>query len=155
MRGRAGAAVSSEWSAFTVKAIRGPHRVGGPRGLCCGRKKFARTSRIPTATTRAWYRDIPLLVPHVVLPVCPHLGLKILLVDKSEETGRFEIMPCTQYGAHPEFHGRYDKVLEAGDFPNGRRLNLLEGSGWVPGPRAFHRGTRNRSAHPRPELVIC
>ena len=39
-------------------------------------------------------------------------------------------MPCTQYGAHPEFHGRYE-VLEAGDFPSRRRLNLGKGTIWV------------------------
>ena len=64
-------------------------------------------------------------------------------------------MPCTQYGAHPEFQGRYDQVFEAGDFPNWRRLNLRKGTGWEQDPRAFHRGTPNRSDHPRPELVIC
>ena len=71
------------------------------------------------------------MVPHVVLRVCPHLGMKIVLVDKSEETGRFEIMPCTQHGADPEFHGGYDEVLEAGDFPNGRHRNVREGTGWA------------------------
>ena len=58
-------------------------------------------------------------------------------------------MPCTQYGAHPEFHGRYE-VLEAGDFPS-RRLNLGKGISWY-GPARLHRGTPNRSEHPRLEL---
>ena len=109
----------------------------------------------PGSDHQGWHRDIPLLVPHVGLSTCPHLGLKIPLVDTCEENGSFEVMPCTQYGAHPEFHGRYDEVLEAGDFPNRRRLNLRKGTGWVQDPRAFHRGTPNRSDHPRPELVIC
>ena len=51
-----------------------------------------------------------MLVPRVVLAVCPYPDLKILLIDKSEETGSFETMRCTQYGALPEFHGRYDTV---------------------------------------------
>ena len=98
---------------------------------------------------------MPLLVSHVGLPTCPHQGLKIPLVDTGKGTGSFEVMPCTQYGAHPEFHGRYDEVLEAGDFPNRRRLNLRKGTGWVQDLRALRRGTPNRSGHPRPELVIC
>ena len=72
--------------------------------------------------------------------LCPHLGLKIPLVDTSEENGSFEIMPCTQYGAHPEFLGRYDEVLEAGDFPNRRRLNL-RGMIMTGPPPARRRGT--------------
>ena len=50
---------------------------------------------------------------------------------------------------------RYDEILEAGDFPTRRRLNLKKGALWIQDPRTLHRGTPNRADHPRPELVLC
>ena len=46
----------------------------------------------PGSDYQGWHRDIPLLVPHVGLSTCPHLGFKIPLVDTSEENGSFEVM---------------------------------------------------------------
>ncbi len=111
----------------------------------------------PGSEFQKWHRDagISKLVPHVGLEVCPHFGVKFPLVDTYEENGSFEILPCTQYLADPEMETRYDEILEAGDFPSRRRLNLKKGTLWIQDPRTLHRGTPNRSDHVRPELVIC
>ncbi|MCY4081694.1 MAG: phytanoyl-CoA dioxygenase family protein [Caldilineaceae bacterium] len=111
----------------------------------------------PGSEYQRWHRDagISKLVPHVGLEVCPHFGVKFPLVDTYEENGSFEILPCTQYLADPEMETQYDEILEAGDFPTRRRLNLKKGTLWIQDPRTLHRGTPNRSEHARPELVIC
>ena len=111
----------------------------------------------PGSEYQRWHRDagISKLAPHVGLEVCPHFGVKFPLVDTYEENGSFEILPCTQYLADPEMETRYDEILEAGDFPTRRRLNLKKGTLWIQDPRTLHRGTPNRSDHARPELVIC
>ena len=114
-------------------------------------------SPYPGSEYQKWHRDagISKLVPHVGLENCPHFGVKFPLVDTFEENGSFEILPCTQYLADPAMEDRYDEFLEAGEFPSRRRLNLKKGTLWIQDPRTLHRGTPNRSDHPRPELVIC
>ncbi len=106
-----------------------------------------------------WHRDggVSRLVPNVGLQISPHFAFCFPLVDTSEENGSFEVLPATQYIADPELEERprYDEVLEKGDFPTKRHLNLKKGTLWVRDPRTLHRGTPNRSDHPRPELVIC
>ena len=64
-------------------------------------------------------------------------------------------VPWEQPFADPEIETQYDEILEAGDFPTRRRLNLRKGTLWIQDPRTLHRGTPNRSDHTRPELVIC
>ncbi len=102
-----------------------------------------------------WHRDTPLLVSNVGLEVFPHFGIKFPLVDTYEENGSFEVLPCTQLLADPELEARYNEILEAGNFPSKHRLNMKKGTLWIQDPRPLHRGTPNRSDHPRPELVIC
>ena len=111
----------------------------------------------PGSDYQRWHRDagISKLVPHVGLETCPHFGVKFPLVDTCEENGSFEILPSTQYLADPALEDRYDEILETGNFPSRRRLNLKKGTLWIQDPRTLHRGTPNRSDHPRPELVIC
>jgi ectoine hydroxylase-related dioxygenase (phytanoyl-CoA dioxygenase family) len=109
----------------------------------------------PGTGYQRWHRDIQLLTPQMGLPVCPHFGLKIPLVDTSEENGSIEVLPGTQYLADPDLETRYDEILLRGDFPSARRLNLKKGSMWIQDPRTLHRGTPNRSDGPRPEVVLC
>lgn len=111
----------------------------------------------PGSEYQRWHRDagISKMVPHVGLEVCPHFGVKFPLVDTYEENGSFEILPSTQYLADPAMEDSYDEILEAGDFPSRRRLNLKKGALWIQDPRTLHRGTPNRADHARPELVIC
>ncbi len=114
-------------------------------------------SPYPGSEFQRWHRDagISRLVPHVGMEVCPHFGVKFPLVDTYEENGSFEILPSTQYLADPALEDRYDEVLENGDFPSRRRLNLKKGALWIQDPRTLHRGTPNRADHVRPELVLC
>lgn len=109
----------------------------------------------PGAPYQEWHRDIPLLEPHVGLQFAPQVVARFPLVDTTEENGSFEAMPSTQYIAHPELHGRYHDILEAGGFPKGHRINVKKGTLYIQDPRLIHRGTPNRSAQPRPELVFC
>lgn len=111
----------------------------------------------PGSEYQRWHRDagIHALVPHVGLQTCPHFGVKFPLVNTVEENGSFEVVPGTQYLADPDLESRYNDILEQGDFPTKRHLNLKKGSLWVQDPRTLHRGTPNRSTAPRPELVLC
>lgn len=107
----------------------------------------------PDSTYQRWHRDMALTTPHIGTQTCDTVSAKIPLVDTFEENGSFEILPGTQYLADPGLQGRYNDVLEAGDF-RPRRLNLKKGSIWMQDPRPLHRGTPNRSDHARPELCL-
>lgn len=109
----------------------------------------------PGSEYQRWHRDIQLLAPQVGLHTCPNFGVKFPLVDTTEENGSFEVLPGTQYLADPDLEPRYDDVIRRGSFPSARRLDLKKGSLWIQDPRTLHRGTPNRSDHPRPELVLC
>lgn len=110
----------------------------------------------PGATWQPWHRDTVLLTPGIGNPRHPHFGVKIPLVDTTEENGSFEVYPGTQYAAEADYEGKYNDILtQPGFATNTRRLNLKRGTIWVQDPRAFHRGTPNTSDHARPELVIC
>jgi ectoine hydroxylase-related dioxygenase (phytanoyl-CoA dioxygenase family) len=109
----------------------------------------------PGSSMQKWHRDTILLTPGVGNQRHPHFGVKIPLVDTTEENGSFELYPCSQYVAEAAYEGEYDDILARGDFPHARRLNLKRGTMWVQDPRALHRGTPNRSDHTRPELCIC
>lgn len=110
----------------------------------------------PGSTLQHWHRDTPLLTPGIGNPSHPHFGVKIPLVDTSEENGSIEVLPCTQYLADSALEGQYDDILRKGDFDlKPCRLNMRRGAFWVQDPRTLHRGTPNTSNGPRPELVIC
>jgi len=107
----------------------------------------------PDSGYQRWHRDMPLTTPHIGLQTCDTVSAKIPLVDTFEENGSFEILPGTQYLADPSMQMRYQEIIEAGDFQS-KRLNLKRGSIWMQDPRPIHRGTPNRSDHPRPELCL-
>ena len=114
---------------------------------------------IPGADYQNWHRDGRAnLFPGVVTPA-PDMGVKFPLVDTSEENGSFEVMPCTQY-VTDEVAPRADlnEILGAGADANEAyrpvRLNLEKGSVWMQDGRCYHRGTPNRSQHPRDELCM-
>ena len=81
--------------------------------------------------------------------------MKFPLVNTSEKNGSTEVLPSTQYLADPEYEGRYDEILRAGHFPSAHRLNLKKGSMWIQDVRTLHRGTKNSTPDPRPELCLC
>ena len=121
----------------------------------------------PGAQYQHWHRDANThgidRGGNVTMQNCPHFGIKIPLVDTTEENGSFEVVPGSQYlNEFPAEAGMsWDDVLNAegravdAAFGQTRRLNLKKGSMWVQDPRALHRGTPNTSAAARPELVIC
>lgn len=114
---------------------------------------------IPGADYQNWHRDGRAnLFPGIVTPA-PDIGVKFPLVDTNEENGSFEVIPCTQYvtdevlprkdlddvlGKGPELNPAYKAV----------RVNLKKGSLWMQDGRNYHRGTPNRSHHPRDELCM-
>ena len=109
----------------------------------------------PGSEYQRWHRDIALMSPHVGMERVPHFGVKFPLVDTTQENGSFEVLPSTQYLADPRLEGNYDEIVESGQYPHRTRINMQRGTLWVQDPRALHRGTPNRAATPRPELVIC
>jgi ectoine hydroxylase-related dioxygenase (phytanoyl-CoA dioxygenase family) len=111
----------------------------------------------PGSEFQRWHRDtgIGRDIPHIGLEKTPIVGVKFPLVETSEENGSIEVLPSTQYLADPDLETRYDEILRAGRFPSSHRLNMKKGSMWVQDVRTLHRGTPNRSAGPRPELVVC
>lgn len=115
-------------------------------------------SPYPGREYQQWHRDggVSRLVPHVGLEVCPHFSVKSgfhwWTPLKKIEASRCCHLPT--YLADPELEARYDEILETGNFPTRRRLNLKKGTLWIQDPRTLHRGTPNHSDHPRPELVI-
>ena len=120
-------------------------------------KCFHSNNPYPGSEFQPWHRDIGLAkeIPHVGLDTCPSVGIKLPLVDTSEENGSIEVLPSTQYVANPDLESRYDEVLTRGNFPSARRLNMKKGTMWIQDPRTLHRGTPNTSEGPRPEIVVC
>ena len=122
---------------------------------------------VPGSQYQHWHRDANThgidRGGNVTMQNCPHFGIKIPLVDTTEENGSFEVLPGSQYlNEFPAEAGMtWDDVLNAHgrtvhhSFAQTRRLNLKKGSMWVQDPRALHRGTPNTSGAARPELVIC
>ena len=89
----------------------------------------------PGSTLQRWHRDTKLLTPGIGNPRHPHFGIKIPLVDTSEENGSIEVLPCTQYLAEADLEGRYDELLSRGDFEAyPRRLDMRRGTFWVQDP---------------------
>jgi ectoine hydroxylase-related dioxygenase (phytanoyl-CoA dioxygenase family) len=112
---------------------------------------YSSNNPYPGSEYQYWHRDMPLIGG---VQKCPIFGVKFPLVDTSEENGSFEVLPGSQFLNYPEYEGRYDEVIRAGEFPK-HRLNMKRGTFWIQDVRPFHRGTPNRSDHARPELVIC
>ena len=114
-------------------------------------------SPYPGTDTQHWHRDTALArdIPHTALETVPIVGVKFPLVDTNVENGSIEVLPCSQYLVDADLESRYDGLLRRGDFDHTVRLNLKKGSFWIQDVRTLHRGTRNTSAAPRPEIVVC
>ena len=111
----------------------------------------------PGSDYQSWHRDSQLLFPGIKLPAFD-VGVKFPLVDTNEENGSFEVIPCTQYVADEDLQNDLDSILGGDECHSGFhpiRLNLKRGSVWVQDGRAYHRGTPNRSEHPRDELCMA
>ena len=115
---------------------------------------------LPGTDYQTWHRDGPGTLFQGIRTPPFSVGVKFPLVDTTEENGSFEVLPGTQYVADEDLPADKDAVFgrgtEAGAGPyHPLRLNLKKGSLWVQDPRAFHRGTPNRSDQPRDELCMA
>ena len=121
--------------------------------VCC----YHSNTPYPGTETQHWHRDTGLArdIPHTPLATVPAVGVKFPLVDTNVENGSIEVLPCTQHLVDAELESRYDDILCRGDFGHAVRLNLKKGSMWIQDIRTLHRGTRNTSSTPRPEIVVC
>ena len=114
---------------------------------------------LPGTDYQGWHRDgMSSPFPGIRIPTY-QVGVKFPLVETSEENGSFEVVPCSQYVGDDELPAELDELLGRG--PNdgatirSRRLNLKRGALWVHDNRVLHRGTPNRSDHPRDELCMA
>ena len=114
---------------------------------------------LPGTDYQRWHRDGKAsLFPGIKTPAFS-VGVKFPLVDTNEENGSFEVIPGTQYVGEEGLPTNLNDVFGEGLNRRGNyhpvRLNLKKGSLWVQDPRNFHRGTPNRSDHPRDELCMA
>tara|TARA_B100000686_G_C16795884_1_gene982306 strand:- start:3440 stop:4228 length:789 start_codon:yes stop_codon:yes gene_type:complete len=115
---------------------------------------------LPGTNYQNWHRDGRAnLFPEIMTPT-PTIGAKFPLVDTSEQNGSFEVLPCSQYVTDEIVPRKeLDEVLGKGENLNPSykpiRLNLKKGSLWMQDGRNYHRGTPNRSSHPRDELCMA
>ena len=123
-------------------------RVAGPDPVMC---QLATDTPLVGSDYQGWHADTPLLFPETNDNDTPsfQIAVNFPLVDVGDENGPLE----TTYGTH-----RMNKVdalaaIERGDIP-GRRILMSLGDVMVRDVRAVHRGTPNRTATPRPMVVI-
>jgi ectoine hydroxylase-related dioxygenase (phytanoyl-CoA dioxygenase family) len=99
--------------------------------------------------TQGFHADLPELHPEVVMPTfC--LTVNIPLVDVTAENGPFEGAP----GTHRLSNAEGMRRIERGEAPLTPYL-VRRGDVMIRDPRMLHRGTPNRTAEPRPVLVIA
>jgi len=114
---------------------------------------------LPGTDYQRWHRDGKASLFQGIKTPAFSVGVKFPLVDTNEENGSFEVMPGTQYVGEEGLPTNLNDVFGEGLNRRGNyhpiRLNLKKGSLWVQDPRAFHRGTPNRSDHPRDELCMA
>jgi len=117
-------------------------------------------SNIPLPGTgyQSWHRDgVASPFPNLMTPAFA-VGCKFPLVDTNKDNGSFEVIPCTQYVHSDSYTEKLSELLgtDAHTNPNFHpvRLNLQKGSLWMHDGRVIHRGTPNRSSHPRDELCM-
>ncbi|MEE2657127.1 MAG: phytanoyl-CoA dioxygenase family protein [Candidatus Latescibacterota bacterium] len=113
---------------------------------------------LPGTEYQNWHRDGKATLFQGIRTPAFSVGVKFPLVDTNEENGSFELLPGTQFVPDEDVPTDLDAVFGRGNGPSDYhriRLNLKKGSLWVQDPRAFHRGTPNRSDHPRDELCMA
>ena len=114
---------------------------------------------LPGTDYQKWHRDgAHALFSGIVTPPF-QVAAKFPLMDTCEENGSIEVVPGTHHIIDENFHTNLDNVFGEGSNRIGHyyptRINLKKGSIWIVDPRAYHRGTPNRSDHPRDELCMA
>jgi len=111
---------------------------------------FASDTALPGSDYQKVHSDTQLLFPETSLSL-PAYGLvvNVPLVDCTEENGSLEFWP----GGTHLMPGRMDLPALAPRMQS-RRANMPAGSLLIRDLRMWHRGTPNRSDHPRPHLAL-
>ena len=112
----------------------------------------------PGSEYQKWHRDagISKLVPHVGLEnLSPFWRQSSPWWTLLRKTAASRYCHVRNTSLTRRWRRATTRSWKQGSFPSRRRLNLKKGTLWIQDPRTLHRGTPNRSDHPRPELVIC
>jgi len=123
-------------------------RVVGPDPVMC---QLATDTPLAGSDYQAWHADTPLLFPETNDNDTPsfQLAVNFPLVDVDEENGPLE----TTVGTHRMAKEEAMAMLAAGELEV-RRMTMTLGDVMIRDVRAIHRGTPNRTARPRPMVVI-
>lgn len=110
----------------------------------------------PGAELQPWHRDFPMPPETANDRRLTSLAFNIPLVTITDEMGRFEIVPGTQYDLDDDFAQRqFPPSARSADYASRSvELELAEGDISARSALAIHRGRPNRSEQWRPMLVI-
>jgi hypothetical protein len=111
---------------------------------------------LPGAVNQPWHRDFPAPPETTRDRRLTSLAFNITTVDVTPEMGPFEIAPGTQWDDSPEFeHGMFPPESHWPRYAAlGRHKLTRRGHITARSALTLHRGTANRSATPRPTLVL-
>ena len=111
---------------------------------------------LPGAVNQPWHRDFPSPPETTRDRRLTSLAFNLTTVDVTPEMGPFEIAPGTQWDDSPEFeHGMFPPESHWPRYEAlGRRRLTSRGDISARSALTIHRGTANRSAVPRPTLVL-
>lgn len=110
----------------------------------------------PGAKLQPWHRDFPMPAQTRNDRRLTSLAFNISLVSITDEMGRFEIVPGTQYDHDDNFEdGRFPPPEQGSDYTDRSvQLDHKAGDISVRSALAIHRGRPNNSTEWRPMLVI-
>lgn len=135
------------WVARVAQAVLGDHyRI----------VEFGFDIPFPGAQLQPWHRDFPMPAESRTERRLTSLAFNIPLVHITEEMGRFEIVPGTQYDPDDDFAERQFPPLtrNEGYAATSIELEMTEGDICARSALAIHRGRPNTSNSWRPMLVI-
>jgi len=119
----------------------------GADGVMC---QFATDTPLLGSELQELHRDAPLLFPESGAETPPfQLAVDFPLIDVTDETGPMEYAPGTHVLSKEEGMAR----IERGEIPL-VKARMARGDVMIRDVRHIHRGTPNRSATPRPMVVI-
>jgi hypothetical protein len=123
-------------------------RVAGPDLVMC---QLATDTPLLGSDYQGWHADTPLLFPETGDNDTPsfQIAVNFPLVDVTDENGPLE----TTDGTHRLDKAAVLAALARGDMAT-RRVPMALGDVMIRDVRAVHRGTPNRTATPRPMVVI-
>ena len=135
------------WVAGVAEAVLGPdYRI----------VEFGFDIPFPGAELQPWHRDFPMPPETAADRRLTSLAFNIPLVSITEEMGRFEIVPGTQYDDDHDFAQRqFPPAGRSADYVSRSvEVEMDEGDISARSALAIHRGRPNRSDEWRPMLVI-